>query len=129
MAGLPVDVLLDTGAEVSVLTDTVWTTLPPAIRANANCHEMENDKKLSGLGGSLKALAIVDLPLESGWNHAITTILGCAKFPVQPFGCPMDEGHRSNNRLLTTDRKAAQLEMRKSASTSTKELIHRQEYS
>ena len=44
----------------------VGTTLPTAVRANANCHEMEGDKELNGLGGSLQALTIVELPLEIG---------------------------------------------------------------
>ena len=88
VAGLPVDVILDTGAEVSVLTDTVWTNLPPAIRANAKCHEMENDKKLSGLGGSLKALAIVDLPLEVGGITLLQQFWIVPNFPYSLLGAP-----------------------------------------
>ena len=88
VAGLPVDVLVDTGAEVSVLTDTLWTALPTAVRANANCHEMEHDKQLSGLGGSLKALAIVDLPLEIGGITLLQQFWVVPNFPYCLLGAP-----------------------------------------
>ena len=88
VAGMPVDVLVDTGAEVSVLTDALWTALPIAVRANANCHEMEHDKNLSGLGGSLKALAIVDLPLEIGGITLLQQFWVVPNFPYCLLGAP-----------------------------------------
>ena len=41
VAGIPVGVILDTGAEVSVLTSQMWAALPAAVRANAKCHNRE----------------------------------------------------------------------------------------
>ena len=35
VAGIPTDAILDTGAEVSVLTEAMWNLLPTAVRANA----------------------------------------------------------------------------------------------
>ena len=88
VAGLPVDAILDTGAEVSVLTDSVWTNLPLAVRANARCQEMGQDKKLSGLGGTLSALAIVDLPLEVGGITLFQQFWVVSNFPHCLLGAP-----------------------------------------
>ena len=81
VAGIPVGIILDTGAEVSVLTSKMWATLPTAVRANAKCHNREDDKHLSGPGGSLKATVIVDLPIEWAESHCYSNF---GLYPIFP---------------------------------------------
>ena len=88
VAGMPVDVIVDTGADVSVMTDALWNELPTAVRANANCHEMEGDKELNGLGGSLQALTIVELPLEIGGITLLQQFWVVPNFPYNLLGAP-----------------------------------------
>ena len=88
IAGIPVGVILDTGAEVSVLTSKMWFSLPTAVRANASCHNRDDDKNLSGLGGSLKAMAIVDLPIEVGGITLLQQFWIVPDFPYNLLGAP-----------------------------------------
>ena len=88
VAGVSVGVILDTGAEVSVLTSQMWAALPVAVRANAKCHNRNDDKQLSGLGGSLKATAIVDLPIEVGGITLLQQFWVVPDFPYNLLGAP-----------------------------------------
>ena len=86
--GVPTDVILDTGAEVSVLTERTWTSLPVAIRINAKCHEYGEDRKLNGLGGSSRALTIAKLQIEVGGITLSQQFWIVSDFPYNLLGAP-----------------------------------------
>ena len=108
VAGMPVDVIVDTGADVSVLTDALWNALPTAVRANANCHEMEGDKELNGLGGSLQALTIVELPLEIGGITLLQQFWVVPNFPYNLLGAPWMKDTRA---IIDCSQRVAKLQV------------------